>query len=121
MARIIKSGSGWRLGWDPEATEFVGLVGTDDWAIELTQIELDDFCRLALQLAETMRLMQAELMDEESLTLEAESEVVWLEAEGLPTAYALRLLLQSGRQVEGAWAAEVVPGLLGAIRSLKVW
>ena len=121
MSRIIKSGPGWRIGWNPEAAEFVGLVGTEDWAIELNQVELDNFCRLALQLAETMQVMESELMEEEAITLEAESNQLWLEAEGFPGAYSLRFILQSGRQAEGAWAIDAVPGLLGGIRSLKVW
>jgi Domain of unknown function (DUF1818) len=116
-SRSLKSGPGWRLGWNPESLSFPGLVGTDDWAIELTPAELADFWRLTLQLAETMTAMQAELMDEEALTLEAESEHLWLEACGFPSAYGLRLIVQSGRRVEGAWAAAAVPGLVAAIQS----
>jgi len=41
MERVVKSGAGWR-GWNPNAAEFK-LVGTDDWAIELTETELNDF------------------------------------------------------------------------------
>jgi hypothetical protein len=119
MAGILKSGAGWRIGWNPELSEFQGLVGTDDWAIELTLAEFDDFCRLMLQLAATMATMQAELMDEEAIALEAESAALWLEAEGFPSAYGLRLMLSSGRRAEAAWAAAAVPGLLGAIRSMR--
>ncbi|MGB3560047.1 MAG: DUF1818 family protein, partial [Geitlerinemataceae cyanobacterium] len=32
MNRIVQSGSGWRLGWNPDADGFSGLVGSDDWA-----------------------------------------------------------------------------------------
>jgi Domain of unknown function (DUF1818) len=120
MARMIKSGAGWRLGWNPEADVFQGLVGTDDWSIELTQAEFDEFCRLALQLAATMDSMQAELMDEEAIVLEAESGLLWLEVEGFPSAYGLRLIVSSGRRAEAAWAAAAVPGLLGALRELMV-
>jgi hypothetical protein len=119
MARILKSGAGWRIGWNPEAAMFQGLIGTDDWSIELTQTEFDDFCRLLLQLAATMATMQAELMDEESIALEAESASLWLEVEGFPSAYGLRLILSSGRRAEAAWATAAVPGLLGAIRSVS--
>lgn len=117
---MIKSGAGWRIGWNPEAAVFQGLVGTDDWSIELTQAEFEDFCRLALQLAATMESMQAELMDEEAIALEAESGLLWLEVEGFPSAYGLRLMLSLGRRAEAAWAAAAVPGLLGAIRGLVV-
>jgi Domain of unknown function (DUF1818) len=117
-SRRLKSGAGWRIGWNPESESFPGLIGTDDWAIELKPAELDDFCRLALQLAATMQTMQAELMDEEVITLEATSTALWLEVEGLPSAYELRLIVQTGRQAEGVWGTAAVPGFLAAIREL---
>jgi hypothetical protein len=121
MERLVKSGSGWRLGWDPNATEFQGLVGGADWAIELTEAELSDFCRLAEQLAGTMQNMATELMDEEKISCEAESDLLWLEAEGYPHAYGLRFILQCGRRGEGGWPASVVPDLLQAMQVLKVF
>ena len=65
MERVIKSGTGWRIGWNPDAPEFKGLVGTQDWAIELTEAELNEFCRLFNQLADTMKHLATELMEEE--------------------------------------------------------
>ncbi|TAE58750.1 MAG: DUF1818 family protein [Nostocales cyanobacterium] len=121
MQKVIKSGSGWRIGWNPDATEFTGLVGTDEWAIELTESELNDFCRLINQLAETMKCLIAELMDEEKIACEAESDLLWMEVEGYPHSYCLRLILNTGRCVEGEWKAEAVPGLLQAVATLKVF
>ena len=121
MERLVKSGPGWRLGWNPNATEFQGLVGGEDWAIELTEAELNDFCRLAEQLAGTMQHMATELMDEEKISCEAESDLLWLEVEGYPHAYGLRFILQSGRRGEGFWPASAVPDLLQAMQVLKVF
>lgn len=121
MARQIKSGPGWRLGWNPEASEFRGLVGGEEWAIELTEAELDDFCRLAQQLNRTMQQMGAELMDEEKISCELESDLIWLEVEGYPAHYSLRFILLSGRRGEGSWPQEVVPALLQATQVLKVF
>jgi Domain of unknown function (DUF1818) len=121
MARQIKRGDGWRLGWDADAPDYCGLVGGDDWAIELTEAELDDFCRLLLQLAETLHQLQAELMDEERISCEVESDRIWLEAEGFPHCYNLRLLVLTGRQGEGAWNAIAVPNLIQAVQTLKVF
>jgi hypothetical protein len=118
--RQLKSGSGWRLGWDTEAT-FQGLVGTEDWAIELTEAELEDFCRLALQLSDTMQQMQSELMDEERISCELESDLLWMEAEGFPQSYGLRLILLTGRRAEAAWSEAAVPGLVQAAQMLKVF
>lgn len=121
MERVVKSGTGWRLGWNPNAAEFKGLVGADDWAIELTQSELDDFCRLSAQLAETMNQLASELMDEEKIACEAESERIWMEIEGYPHTYSLRLILNTGRCAEMSWSSDAVPGLVQAAQTLTVF
>lgn len=121
MERLIKNGLGWRLGWNPQAVDYQGLVGGEDWAMELTEAELDDFCRLLGQLAQTMNDMASELMDEEKIACEAESELLWMEVEGYPSAYTLRFILNNGRRCEGSWLAEAVPGLVQAVQSLKVF
>lgn len=121
MERVVKSGLGWRIGWNPDAAEFKGLVGTDDWAIELTEAELNDFCRLLAQLADTMLQLATELMDEEKIACEAESDLLWMEVEGYPHAYSLRFILNTGRCAEGKWDAPAVSGLLPATAMLKVF
>jgi hypothetical protein len=121
MERLIKTGKGWRIGWNPSAVEFKGLVGTDDWAVELTEAEMDDFCRLLKQLDETMGQMASELMDEEKIAVEAESDLVWMQVEGYPQSYELRFILNSGRCVEGQWHESAIPGLLQNIEILKVF
>lgn len=121
MQRVLKTGTGWRIGWNPDAAEFKGLVGTDDWAIELTQAELNDFCRLSAQLADTMNQMTSELMDEEKITCEAQSELLWMEVTGYPQAYSLHFILNTGRCVEGSWVEAAVPGLVNAAQMLQVF
>ncbi|KAF3889336.1 MULTISPECIES: DUF1818 family protein [Nostocales] len=121
MQRVLKSGLGWRIGWNPTAQEFKGLVGTDDWAIELTEAELNDFCRLLAQLADSMQQIANELMDEEKIACEAESDLMWMEVEGYPHAYSLRFILNTGRGVEGKWESFAVSGLLQATGMLKVF
>lgn len=121
MERVVKSGVGWRIGWNPNATQFKGLVGGDSWAIELTEPELNDFCQLLEQLVETISQIASELMDEEKITCEVESSLLWMEVEGYPQAYSLRLILYTGRCAEGSWAANAVPGLVQATQMLKVF
>ncbi len=121
MGRIIKRGKGWQIGWDADAIDFKGLVGSDDWALELTEAELNDFCRLFAQLVETMEQMATELMDEESITIEVESDLLWLEAEGYPHAYTLHLILTTGRRAEGRWAAAAVSELWQAVQAIQVF
>lgn len=119
--RLVKEGQGWRLGWDPNRPQYQGLIGGQNWAFELTAAELEDFCRLMHQLADTMLQMQSELMDEERLCCEAESDRIWLEVEGFPNRYGLRLILTQQRGVEGGWPADVVPELLRAAQSLRAF
>lgn len=121
MTRHIKSGEGWRLGWDPDADEFRGLVGGADWAIELTEAELDDFCRLILQLQTALSQIDPELMEEERICCEVESDLLWLEAEGYPHCYTLRLIVLTGRRSEGFWSEAAVSDLIQATQSLKVF
>ncbi|NEQ24087.1 MAG: DUF1818 family protein [Microcoleus sp. SIO2G3] len=121
MERLVKKGVGWRLGWNPTAVDYQGLVGTDDWAIELTEAELDDFCRLLEQLTLTMSQMASELMDEEKIACEVESDLLWMQAEGYPNSYTVHFILNSGRRCEGSWLAQAVPGLAQAAQSLRVF
>ncbi len=119
--KILKSGTGWRLGWRPAVFDYPGLVGSDDWAVELTAAELADFCRLAQQLSQTMADLTNELMAEEKIDCEVESDLLWLQAAGYAHSYSLRLLLNSGRQAEGNWAAAAVPELIAATVTLGLF
>ncbi|BDA74944.1 hypothetical protein CAL7716_091100 [Calothrix sp. PCC 7716] len=121
MERVIKSGVGWRIGWNASAPKFKGLVGTSDWSVELTQAELDDFCRLSAQLADTMKQLAPELMDSEKIAIEAESDLIWMEAEGYHHSYSLRFIINNERACEGKWEVDAVPGLLQAASTLKVF
>jgi hypothetical protein len=120
MQKVLKSGAGWRLGWNP-TNKYPGLVGAEDWAIELTADELEDFCRLLGQLVDQMQLIQAELMDEESIACEAESDLIWMQVQGFSHSYSLRLIVNTGRSCEGNWHPDPVPDLIAATRTLKIF
>ncbi len=121
MKRVVKSGTGWRIGWNPEAQDYPGLVAGENWAIELTEAELQDFRRLSAELCQTIIKIATELMPEERITCEAESELLWMEIEGYPHAYSLRFILNTGRRCEGNWPENVVQELLPATRMLQVF
>ncbi|WP_267383424.1 DUF1818 family protein [Cyanobacterium sp. uoEpiScrs1] len=112
---LLKKGIGWRIGWNPKAVTYQGLIGGKDWALELTGAEFKDFCRLFKQLTETMEIMSKELMEAERIACEAESELLWLGVEGYPHAYSLRLILNQGRCCEGNWTEETVEELYQAV------
>lgn len=121
MEKILKSGDGWRLGWRPATPDYPGLVGSDDWALELTAMEMADFCRLVQQLAHTMSQLKDELMAEEKIDCEAESDLLWLQVSGYPRSYSLRLLLSSGRKAEGNWSATAAPAMITATSALGLF
>lgn len=116
-ARLLKEGKGWRLGFDPGREIYRGLVGGENWALELTEAEFQDFCRLLSQLKTTIAVIATELMEEEKITCEAESELLWLEVEGYPQAFSLRLMLLQGRCGEGGWSAIAVTELLQTLEA----
>jgi Domain of unknown function (DUF1818) len=116
--RTFCSGSGWRLGYKSTALLYPALIGTDEWAIELSSAELADFCRLLYQLADNMQQMQSELMVEEKIDCEVETELLWMQVSGLPSSYSLRLLLHSDRKVEGNWPAAVLPEMIEATKEI---
>jgi len=118
LERFIKSGVGWRIGWHPHGTKYQGLVGAEDWAVELTKSELDDFYRLLNQLVETMAMMSTELMDEEKISCEAETDLLWMEVEGYFHSYSLRLILNCDRCCEGNWQEKIAPQLLQGFNSI---
>ena len=121
MERIVKRGSGWRLGWDATAPEYKGMVSGADWSLELTATEFQEFRRMVNQLANTLQQMAAELMDEEKITCELESELLWMSVEGYPHTYDLRFILRTGRRGEGAWPATAIAELVPALQTLQVF
>jgi hypothetical protein len=118
--KLLKIEEGWRIGWNPHNDRYPALLGGEDWAMELTEAELNDFCRLLEKLTATMSQMASELMEEEKIACEAESDLLWLEVEGYPHAYSLRVILNSGRRCEGNWTETAVSGLVEGIKLLKV-
>ncbi len=121
MAKILKQGEGWRVGYDPAQSAYPFLIGGADWAVELTQAEFTDFQRLTAELSETVTLIAPELMAEETIQCNLENENIWLEVSGLPDAYELRWILQQGRRAEGTWPAAIVADLLMAIAQITVF
>ena len=118
MHRLLKKGKGWRIGWYSEAEVYQGLVGAESWAIELTAIEFREFYRLLRQLSDTMAQMATELMDEERIAIEAESNLMWLEVEGYPDSYSLRFILHQNRKCEGNWEADVATELVSVMQRI---
>jgi hypothetical protein len=118
MSRILKKGQGWRVGWDADQKKYQGLIGGESWAIELTATEFQEFYRLLYQLTDTMKQIATELMDQEKIAIETESDLMWLEAEGYPHSYSLRLILHQERCCEGNWEEGIASELVLVIQRI---
>lgn len=118
MPQLLKKGQGWRIGWHPEAEKYQALIGNDAWAIELTAAEFRELYRLLGQISETMTQIATELMDSERIAIAAESNLMWIEAEGFPHNYSLRLILHQERSCEVNWDEGVAPKLILAMRRI---
>jgi hypothetical protein len=119
MRRSLLQGKGWRIGWNPEAKVYQGLVGDDHWAVELTFKEFADLRRLADQLVSNLQAIADELMEEEIIELEAESEYIWVALEGFADRYSLRFILLGDRGSEGGWSETATTEFLQAMKGLE--
>ncbi|WP_347239031.1 DUF1818 family protein [Cyanobacterium stanieri] len=116
---MLKKGKGWRIGWQEKPEIYKGLIGADNWAFELSGPEMEDFCRLLIQINDTMETMAEHLMEEETISCEVESPLLWLGADGYINDYSLRIIIYEHRGAEGSWQSDVIPDLIKAIQSLK--
>jgi hypothetical protein len=58
-------------------------------------------------------------MAEERISIEAESDLIWLEIEGFSSSYSLRMLILNNRNVEGNWSANIVGELVAIARTFQ--
>ncbi len=117
--QFIQTGQGWRLGWNPDAVEYKALVGGEEWSVELTAREFNLFCQSVQQLSETMKSLVTQLMEEELVSCELETEYLWMEVEGFPDAFRLSFILNQGRCVEGGWSASITSELIKGLARIQ--
>ncbi len=90
-------------------------LGCSTWTIEFSPVEWEQFVHQLRTLAQTWQSMQEELMPEETLTLDSESETIRLQAEGQQEQWGIWLQICSGRKVEGYLDSPLVVELLRRI------
>lgn len=113
---FLRQGSGWRVGYRA-GQAFPALLGSDVWALELTESEWQAFVAGIQHLAAAMTAAKDYLMAGEGITLEHTSEGLTLTVTGDPQAYRLFVQLHYGRRGEGLWDPDAVGPLLQAIES----
>ena len=117
----LKTGKNWRVGWNEAANPFKGLLGGDHWACELTADEFNDFVRLLTELGQAMEAMQTDLMDEEAIAIDKQTDLLWIQANGYPQRYSLSFILLTGRRSEGHWDEAATAELIQAIPTIKLF
>ena len=84
---------------------------------DLSNVSVDNLAKVKVPSREEIQRLQNELMDEEKINCELESDLIYLLADGYPDSYCLRILLNQGRRAEGNWSSLAVTQLNAALKS----
>lgn len=66
-----------------------------------------------------MKSLVTQLMEEELVSCELETEYLWMEVEGFPDAFRLSFILNQGRRVEGGWSASITSELIKGLARIQ--
>ena len=117
---IKKEGPGWRIIRDLSRDNFSTLIGGDSWAIELTQYEWETLVKVFINLSDQYKEIKDQLMGEEDITLELESNPWLAILKGDQHGWKLKLILDSddslNRGAEVSWPRNVTFDLSHAMR-----
>lgn len=146
-SRFISTGTGFRIGFDPDASKSCcALVGGDNWTLSLTFEEMRHFKRLVMALQKRMDNIEAREEDMPAkdaavlrrsadglfnirisragldCSVEHESKLVWTQAIGQPILgqYCIKAIFTEGRKAELYWAPDVIPSLLPALNKVRI-
>lgn len=144
--KFIQTGSGYRVGFDPEAPKSCSaMVGNEQWAIQLSSEEMRHFKRMCLALGKRMdRIASGE---EESpakeavisrsadglynirvsragldCSVELESKLVWVQAIGQPVKgqYCVRAIFMESRHCEAFWVPDCISNMFLSLKKLRI-
>ena len=116
---IQQEGPGWRLAHDPAREPFCVLIGGTSWAFELTAAEWRCLVDLVVLLQDQHSALVDQLMEEESISIEAERGPWWVGLDGDRQRWALSVVLAAGegRGAEGHWEAPAAEAMAAAMRT----
>ena len=119
---IKKEGQGWRIIRDSSRTNFSTLIGGESWAIELNQHEWDTLVKAVNNLSDQYQDIKVQLMEDEDITLEMESNPWLAILKGDKHGWNLKLILNSSdsliRGAEVYWPSNVTCQLVNAMRTM---
>ena len=120
---IKKEGPGWRIIRDSSRDNFSTLIGGEYWAIELNQFEWETLAKVVIDLSDQYKDIKDQLMGDEDITLEMESNPWLAILKGDQHGWNLKLILDSSnslnRGAEVSWPRNVTFPLVNAMR--KMW
>ena len=119
---IKKEGPGWRIIRDLSRDNFSTLIGGESWAIELNQSEWATFAKVVFDLSDQYEKVKDQLMGDEDITLELESNPWFGILQGDKHGWNLKLVLGScnslSRGAEVYWPRSVTFHLAKAMRTM---
>ena len=117
---IKKEGPGWRLIRDSSRDNFSTLIGGESWAIELNQFEWKTLVKVVINLSDQYKNIKDQLMGDEDITLELESDPWLAILKGDKNGWKLKLILDSSdslnRGAEVSWPRNVTTNVANAMR-----
>ena len=119
---IKKEGTGWRIIQDLSRDNFSTLIGGESWAIELNQYEWENLVKVVIDLSDQYKDIKDQLMGDEDITLELESNSWLAILKGDQYGWSLKLILDSNdslnRGAEVSWPRNVTFHLVNAMRTM---
>tara|TARA_B100000579_G_scaffold117409_1_gene94205 strand:+ start:142 stop:522 length:381 start_codon:yes stop_codon:yes gene_type:complete len=119
---IKKEGPGWRIIRDSSREKFSTLIGGESWAIELNQNEWETLVKVVIDLSDQYKDIKDQLMGDEDITLELESNPWLAILKGDQNGWSLKLILDSNyslsRGAEVFWPRNVTFNLSNAMRTM---
>jgi len=111
----------WRLLKDYKKGKFCFLIGVDNWSIELQKVEFHSLYLLLQRINKQLSILNNQLMDEESISLELEQLPWYIELEGKKNEWSLRFVFESQdqtRSFEMYWPIPIAQNLFNEIKHM---
>ena len=118
---MVKDQKRWRLLTDLKKGKFCFLIGVDNWSIEVHKSEFNSLYLLLLKINEQLLVIQDQLMDEESITLELEKLPWYIQLKGKKNEWSLRFVFESQdrtRSFEMYWPIPIAQNLFYEIKNM---
>ena len=118
---MVKNQKRWRILRNFKKGKFCFLIGVDNWSIELQKSEFYSLYLLLLKINEQLLVINDQLMDEESISLELEKLPWYIQLDGKKNEWSLRFVFESQdqtRSFEMYWPIPIAQNLFYEIKNM---